>query len=67
MNRSRIILLVEDNPGDAELTLMAFEKSTIVNDIVVAKDGEEALAYLFATGKYAQRDPGVLPDAPGEP
>jgi CheY-like chemotaxis protein len=50
MIRSRIILLVEDNPDDIELTLRAFEKSNIVNDIIVATDGEEALDYLFATG-----------------
>jgi two-component system response regulator len=62
MIRSRIILLVEDNPDDIVLTLRAFEKSNIVNDIVVAKDGEEALDYLFATGAYAGRDPGLLPE-----
>jgi two-component system response regulator len=59
--RSRIILLVEDNPDDIELTLRAFEKSNIVNDIIVAKDGEEALEYLFATGRYHGRD-GLLPE-----
>ena len=62
MTRSRIILLVEDNADDIELTLRAFEKSNIVNDIVVAKDGEEALDYLFATGSYADRDPRGLPE-----
>jgi CheY-like chemotaxis protein len=62
MIRSRIILLVEDNADDIELTLRAFEKSKIVNDIVVARDGEEALDYLFATGSHADRDPGLLPE-----
>jgi two-component system response regulator len=61
MIRSRIILLVEDNPDDIELTLRAFDKSTIVNEIVVARDGEEALDYLFGTGGHAGRDPRRLP------
>jgi len=62
MSRSRIILLVEDNPDDVELTLLAFEQSKIINDIVVATDGQEALDYLFATGKHTQRDPARLPE-----
>ena len=62
MIRSRIILLVEDNADDIELTLRAFEKSNIVNDIIVAKDGEEALDYLFGTGSHAGRDPQLLPE-----
>jgi two-component system response regulator len=62
MSRSRIILLVEDNPDDVELTLLAFEKSKIINDIVVARDGQEALDYLFATGSHAERDPSLLPE-----
>jgi two-component system response regulator len=55
------ILLVEDNPDDVELTLRAFRKSKIANEIVVAKDGIEALDYLFATGTYAGRDNSSLP------
>lgn len=46
--RTHTILLVEDNADDVELTVHAFGKSPVANDIVVARDGEEALAYLFA-------------------
>lgn len=53
---SRIILLVEDNPDDVALTLRAFKRSNISNEIVVAGDGVEALDYLFARGRYAGRD-----------
>jgi two-component system, response regulator len=59
MIRSHTFLLVEDNKNDVELTLRAFEKSKVVNDIVVARDGEEALEYLFATGSHAGRDPAM--------
>ena len=55
------ILLVEDNPDDVDLTLRAFRKSKIANQVVVVRDGVEALDYLFATGAYAARDPNVLP------
>jgi len=47
----RIILLVEDNPNDEALTLRALQKNNILNDVVVARDGPEALDYLFAKGK----------------
>lgn len=57
----QLILLVEDRPDDVELTLRAFAKANIVNEIVVAHDGEEALDYLFARGAYADRDPRLLP------
>lgn len=50
------ILLIEDNPDDVELTLHAFQKNNMANDIVVAGDGAEGLDYLFGTGKYAGRD-----------
>ncbi|MBI4469345.1 MAG: response regulator [Acidobacteria bacterium] len=62
MIRSRIILLVEDNPDDVELTLRAFEKSNLVNKIIVTRDGEEALDYLFARGPHSGRDPALMPE-----
>jgi two-component system response regulator len=62
MSRSRIILLVEDNPDDVELTRRAFGRSDVVNEIVTARDGEEALNYLFASGIHAGRDPSIMPD-----
>lgn len=55
------ILLVEDNPDDLELTRIAFEESRIANQLAVARDGEEALDYLFCRGAYADRDPSDLP------
>ena len=53
------ILLVEDNPDDVELTLRAFERNKITNEVVVASDGVAALDYLFARGAYAGKDPGL--------
>jgi CheY-like chemotaxis protein len=55
------VLLVEDNPDDEALTLRAFRKSNLTNEIVVARDGVEALDYLFGTGTYAGRDVEDLP------
>jgi CheY-like chemotaxis protein len=55
------ILLVEDNSDDEALTLRAFRKNNIRNEIVVARDGVEALDYLFGTGAHAGRDPASLP------
>ncbi|SEK46791.1 two-component system, unclassified family, response regulator [Stigmatella aurantiaca] len=56
-----VILLVDDNVDDVELTLMAFEKMQLDADIIVAYDGLEALDYLFGTGRYAGRDVRELP------
>ena len=56
-----VILLVEDNPDDEALTLRALKKNNIVNQVVVARDGAEALDYLFGTGKYSGREPNQLP------
>jgi two-component system response regulator len=55
------ILLVEDNPNDEALTIRAFRKAGIANPITVARDGEEALGYLFGTGLYADRDTSRIP------
>lgn len=57
----KIILLVEDNRDDEELTLLAFEQSGIVNEVVVVRDGAEALDYLFGTGTHANRDLNDMP------
>ena len=62
MIRSRIILLVEDNPDDVELTQRAFERSSQISEIVVAKDGSDALEYLFATGAHEGRDVTRMPE-----
>lgn len=59
--KEKIILLVEDNPDDVELTIRAFKKNNIANKIVVAKDGVEALDYLFCTGPYTGRDKKDMP------
>ena len=59
----RPILLVEDSPKDLELTLAALEKCQLANEIIVARDGEEALDYLYARGGHADRpngDPAVV-------
>jgi two-component system response regulator len=58
---SRIILLVEDNPDDVVLTLRAFKKNHILNPVVVARDGVEALDYLHGKGPHANRDTAVQP------
>jgi CheY-like chemotaxis protein len=59
--KPKIILLVEDNPSDVALTQRALAKSRITNELVVAEDGQEALDYLFATGKYTGRDVSDIP------
>jgi len=56
-----VILLVEDNPDDVDLALRAFEKNAVAGDVVVARDGAEALDYLFGTGAYEGRDATARP------
>ena len=55
------ILLVEDNPNDVELTLRALKKRNLANKVHVAKDGAEALEFIFGTGTYAERDINHIP------
>ena len=57
----RTILLVEDNPDDVDLNLRALKKNKILNRVIVARDGAEALDYLFGTGAYAGRDLSEMP------
>lgn len=61
MNTEKVILLVEDNPDDEELTIRSLRKANIANEIAVVRDGSEALDYLFCTGAYAGRDASKLP------
>jgi len=56
-----VILLVEDNPDDVALTQRAFRQSKLTNELIVVRDGAEALDYLFATGAHAGRDPDMTP------
>jgi two-component system, response regulator len=58
----KIILLVEDNADDVLLTERALKKSHILNQLAVATDGEEALDYLFGTGKWVGRDMNMMPE-----
>jgi len=60
--KERIILLVEDSPDDVELTLRALKKSNVLNEVVVVRDGAEALDYLFAAGTYSGGDSTVMPE-----
>ncbi|MGE0616669.1 MAG: response regulator [Bacteriovoracia bacterium] len=59
--QNRSILLVEDSQDDEALTKRAFHKARVKNEVVVARDGAEALEYLFCTGKYATRSTSDLP------
>ena len=58
MNKLGRILLVEDDPKDVELTLTALEEYNLANEVIVARDGEEALEYLYSRGKFQTRSSG---------
>jgi DNA-binding response OmpR family regulator len=62
VSRRGIILLVETAEDDVELTRLAFDKSKVANELVVVRDGEAALDYLFVRGAHAGRDPPVIPE-----
>ncbi len=59
--KNRTILLVEDNPDDEALTIRALNKINILNEITVARDGVEAIDYIFGTGLYKGRDINIMP------
>lgn len=61
MATKKIILLVEDNPDDELLTIRALEKHNIANEIVVARDGAEALDYLFGRGEFSDKETHHIP------
>ena len=61
MKDNKPIMLIEDNPDDETLTLRALKRNNIKNEVVVARNGAEALDYLFGTGPYAGRDLTVMP------
>ena len=60
--KDRFVLLVEDNPDDETLTLLSFKRNNVTNDVIVVRDGVEALNFLFCRGTYANRDPNHLPE-----
>ena len=60
--KNKVILLVEDNVDDELLTLRALKRNKILNEVVVARDGAEALDYLFGTGVYEGRDTSLMPE-----
>jgi two-component system response regulator len=61
MSKNKVILMVEDNPDDEKLTLLALRKNNIANEIVIVRNGADALDYLFAAGRYAGRDRSQIP------
>lgn len=62
MSENNVILLVEDNEDDIELTVRALKKNNVVNEIITVRDGEEALDYLFARGPYNERPKEKMPN-----
>jgi|SRR5580692_1896744 CheY-like chemotaxis protein len=61
MMGGKVILLVEDNPDDEALAVRALKKNNVLNEIAIARDGVEALEYLFGEGAYADRDVNLVP------
>ena len=61
MTSTQYVLLVEDNPDDAEFTLRALRQANVALHVAVADDGVTALDFLFCTGAHAARTPGILP------
>lgn len=57
----RFILLVEDNPDDETLTLRALKRANVLNEVIIARDGAEALDFMFGTGRYSARDVSKRP------
>ena len=57
----KVILLVEDNPDDEALTLRALRKHNVTNQVIVVRDGAEAMDWVFAAGQYADRDTDIIP------
>ena len=60
-SESKLILLIEDNIDDERLTLRALRKNNIMNEVVVACDGQEAIDYLLGTGSFSGRDMAIMP------
>src|SRR5450631_1587359 len=60
-HESKLILLIEDNVDDERLTLRALRRNNIMNEVVVACDGQQAIDYLFGTGSYSGRDTSIKP------
>lgn len=61
MKKEPVILLVEDNPDDEELTRLALQESNLTNQLFVVRDGQEALEWLFCQGQHADREPCFVP------
>ena len=57
----KVILLVEDDSTDEEFTLRALRKANLANEVIIARDGSQALDFLFCAGRYAERDPTQMP------
>jgi two-component system response regulator len=57
----KLILLVEDNPDDEDLTVRSLRKSGVANEIAIARDGSEAVEFLFCQGRHAGRNPEIMP------